>query len=335
VLRLVADACETKIAPAFGGGYCAAHNAMPFVSTPRLRVHYEEAGAGPEVFVFVHGNFASWRWWKPVLQRLPPGWRGIAPDLRGCGETSSDTTAEARASFAIPELAADLAAFVEALGLGAFHLVGHSLGGAVALQYALQHQARVRSLTLVAPAPPTGLSALREGTSTAARFLRRIDLDHRSSLAALQSSYRMQRALGTNRWILRRALAEMMPSAELDSAAAEELLADAARLSSDAVVGFLEALHRWNVEAELPALRVPSVILWGEKDTLVPRAALEKMARLLPAAEMVVWPDTGHSPQLERPDEFVALLASSRRGLLARRLRMMLGRAKRWYGAAL
>jgi len=270
-----------------------------------------------------------------VLQRLPPGWRGIAPDLRGCGETSSDTTAEARASFAIPELAADLAAFVEALGLGAFHLVGHSLGGAVALQYALQHQARVRSLTLVAPAPPTGLSALREGTSTAARFLRRIDLDHRSSLAALQSSYRMQRALGTNRWILRRALAEMMPSAELDSAAAEELLADAARLSSDAVVGFLEALHRWNVEAELPALRVPSVILWGEKDTLVPRAALEKMARLLPAAEMVVWPDTGHSPQLERPDEFVALLASSRRGLLARRLRMMLGRAKRWYGAAL
>jgi hypothetical protein len=59
------------------------------------------------------------------------------------------------------------------------------------------------------------------------------------------------------------------------------------------------------------------------------------MAQMLPAAELVVWPDTGHSPQLERPDEFIALLASSRRGLLARRLRMLLGRAKRWYGAAL
>jgi len=307
---------------------------MPFVSTPRLRVHYEEAGAGPEAFVFVHGNFASWRWWKPVLDKLPAGWRGIAPDLRGCGETGDGPDAT-RASFAIPELSADLGSFVDALDLGAVHLVGHSLGGAVALQYALQQQDRVRSLTLVAPAPPTGLSALREGTSTAARFLRRIDPDHRPSLAALQSSYRMHRALGTNRWILRRALAEMMPSAALDGAAAEALLADASRLSSDAVVGFLEALHRWNVEAELPGLRVPTVILWGEKDTLVPRAGLDKMSQMLPAAELVVWPDTGHSPQLERPDEFIALLASSRRGLLARRLRMLLGRAKRWYGAAL
>ncbi len=308
---------------------------MPFVSTPRLRVHYEEAGAGPEVYVFVHGNFASWRWWKPVLEKLPSGWRGVAPDLRGCGETTGDAADATRSAYAIPELSADLASFVDALGLGAFHLVGHSLGGAVALQYALQHQARVRSLTLVAPAPPTGLSALKEGTSTAARFLRRIDADHRPSLAALQSSYGMHRALGTNRWILRRALAEMMPSAALDGAAREALLADASRLSSDAVVGFLEALHRWNVEAELSRLRVPTVILWGEKDTLVPRAGLDKMARLLPAAELVVWPETGHSPQLERPDEFVALLASSRRGLLARRLRVLLERAKRWYGAAI
>jgi len=329
----IADIAE--IARGRRGRYCAAHNAMPFVSTPRLKIHYEEAGGGPEAFVFVHGNFASWRWWKPVLDKLPPGWRGVAPDLRGCGETAGDAADATRSSYAIPELAADLAAFVDALDLGAIHLVGHSLGGAVALQYALQHQARVRSLTLVAPAPPTGLSALREGTSTAARFLRRIDPDHRPSLAALQSSYRMHRALGTNRWILRRALAEMMPSAALDGPTAEALLADASRLSSDAVVGFLEALHRWNVEAELPGLRVPTVILWGEKDTLVPRAGLDKMAQMLPAAELVIWPDTGHSPQLERPDEFVALLASSRRGLLARRLRVLLERAKRWYGAAL
>jgi branched-chain amino acid transport system permease protein len=307
---------------------------MPFVSTSRLRVHYEEAGAGPELFVFVHGNFASWRWWKPILEKLPPGWHGVAPDLRGCGETSADADG-ARSAYAIPELAGDLAGFVDALGYGAFHLVGHSLGSAVALQFALQHEARVRSLTLVAPAPPTGLSALREGTSTAARFLRRIDPDHRPSLAALQSSYGMHRALGTNRWILRRALAEMMPSAALDGVAAEALLSDASRLSSEAVVGFLEALHRWNVEAELARLRVPTVILWGAKDTLIPRAGLEKMAQLLPAAELVVWPDTGHSPQLERPDAFVDLLVSSRRGLLARRLRMLLGRAKRWYGAAL
>ena len=308
---------------------------MPFVSTPRMRIHYEEAGAGPEKFVFVHGNFASWRWWKPVLERLPSDWHAFAPDLRGCGDNSADPPDDTRSAYAIPELADDLAAFVDAIPLRAFHLVGHSLGGAVALQYALSHESRVRSLVLVAPPPAAGLAGMREGTSSSARLLRRIDPDHQPSLDALHSGYRMHRALGTNRWVLRRALAEMMPGASLERAFAEALLADAARLRPDAVVGFLQALHRWNVEATLPSLGVPTVILWGEKDVLVPRAGLEKMARLLPCARLVVWPESGHSPQLERPDAFMTLLASSRQGLIARRLRLLIGRAKRWCAAAL
>jgi pimeloyl-ACP methyl ester carboxylesterase len=308
---------------------------MPFLETPRLRIHYEEAGSGPEVFVLVHGNFASWRWWKPVLERLPASWRAYAPDLRGCGENSGGAPDDDRSVYGIPQLAEDLAAFVDGLQLDAFHLVGHSLGGAVALQYALHHESRVRSLTLASPSPPTGLAGMREGTSTTARLLRRVDPDHTSSMDALRSSYRMHRSLGTNRWMLRRALPEMMPAASLDAAVTESLLADAARMSPDAVVGFLQALHRWNVEAELPGLRVPTVILWGAKDVLVPRAGLEKMAGLLPCGELVVWPDAGHSPQLERPDQFVALLAVSARRLFGKRWRLLLDRAKRWCAAAL
>jgi pimeloyl-ACP methyl ester carboxylesterase len=307
---------------------------MPFLDTPRLRIHYEEAGSGPEVYVLVHGNFASWRWWKPVLDRVRPGWRAYAPDLRGCGESSGGVSGQDRSVYGISQLADDLGGFVDALGLNAFHLVGHSLGGAVAVQYALNHQERVRSLTLAAPPPPSGLAAMREGTSTSARLLRRVDPDHRPSMAALHSSYRMHRSLGTNRWMLRRALAEMMPAAALEPGMAELLLADAARMSPDAVVGFLQALHRWNVESELPGLRVPTVIVWGARDVLVPRAALEKMAMLLASGELVVWPDAGHSPQLERPDQFVALVAASARRLLGKRLGMLLLRVKRWCAAA-
>jgi len=309
-------------------------NPMPFLDTPRLRIHYEEAGSGPEVFVLVHGNFASWRWWKPVLERLPTGWRAVAMDLRGCGETPGGTSDETRSAYDIPQLADDLAGFVDGLHLDAFHLVGHSLGGAVAIQYALHHQPRVRSLTLAAPPPPAGLAAMREGTSTSARLLRKIDPDHHASMSALRSSYRMQRALGTHRWMLRRALPEMMPAASLDSAVSESLLVDAARMSAEALVGFLQALHRWNVEAELPGLGVPTVILWGAGDVLVPRAGLEEMARLVPGGELVVWPDAGHSPQLERPDQFVALLVLSARQLRGKRLRLWLGRAKKWCAAA-
>ncbi len=290
--------------------------------------------SGSEVLVLVHGNFASWRWWKPVLERLPAGWRAVALDLRGCGENSGGAPEESTSAYHIPQLADDLAGFVDGLRLGAFHLVGHSLGGAVALQYALHHQPRVRSLTLAAPPPPTGLAAMREGTSSSARLLRSLDPGDSSSMAALRSSYRIQRALGTNRWMLRRALPEMMPAAVLDAALAASLLADAARMSPDAVVGFLQALHRWNVEAELPGLRVPTVVVWGARDVLVPRAGMEKMASLLPRGELVVWPEAGHSPQLERPDQFVALLAVSARQLLGKRLRLLLGRAKNWCAAA-
>ncbi len=126
----------------------------------------------------------------------------------------------------------------------------------------------------------------------------------------------------------------MMPAASLDPAVAESLLVDAARMSPDAVVGFLQALHRWNVVADLPGLGVPTTILWGARDVLVPRAGLEEMARLLPAGELVVWPDAGHSPQLERPDQFVALLAVSARRLLGKRLRLLLSRATKWCAAA-
>src|SRR5512141_2614386 len=127
---------------------------MPYVNTPGLKIHYEEAGAGPNVFVLVHGNFASWRWWRQLLDQLPPGYHAYAPDLRGCGDTVGGTSTEA---YGIAQLGDDLLEFVRALGLPSFHLVGHSLGGAVALQLALKHPEKVRTLTLVTPAPATGL----------------------------------------------------------------------------------------------------------------------------------------------------------------------------------
>jgi pimeloyl-ACP methyl ester carboxylesterase len=305
---------------------------MPFLDTPRLRIHYEEAGAGAEVFVLVHGNFGSWRWWKPVFERLRPGWRMFAPDLRGCGETPAGAPGDDRAAYGIGELAEDLAGFVDGLGLRAFQLVGHSLGGGVALQFALDRPSRVRSLMLLSPPPPAGLAGMRTGTSKSARLLRRIDPDHGPSMAALQSSYRLHRSLGIHRLMLRQALPEMMPAASLEPGMAEALLADAGRMSPDALVGFLQALHRWNVEAELHRLRVPTTILWGTGDVLVPRAGLEEMARLL-GGKLLVWPDVGHSPQLERPDRFVEVLAAEVRGLYRKRLRRWLARTTGWCAA--
>src|SRR5436305_2230741 len=218
---------------------------MPFVDLQDLRVHYEEAGSGRNVLVLVHGNFASSRWWRPVFERLPGGFRAYAVDLRGCGQTGSPS-----GGYAIPGLSGDLAGFVDALDLPAFDLVGHSLGGAVALDFSLRHEERVRSLALVAPSPAGGLAAMRNGNSPSARMLRSVPRDA-LSLFAMREAYRMHGAFGTKRMMLRDALAKMMPGATLDTAAFEALLDDAARLRPEAVVGFFQALDDWNVEEQL------------------------------------------------------------------------------------
>lgn len=275
---------------------------MPFLTPAHLTIHYELAGWGETALVLVHGNFASWRWWRPVLDRLPPGYRAFAPDLRGCGDTDRPPD-----GYTIEQLAADLADFTRALDLPPFHLVGHSLGGAVAMQFALDHPHRVQTLTLAAPSPAEGMPFLRSANSGPSPLPGLLDLGREASLATLDVLNRLWRSLDANRPVLRQALKQWMPALKYDDAF-EALVDDAARMAPEAVVGFVRALNAWNVQAELGRLNAPTLTLWGERDPLVPRAGLERTVAGLPRGRLVVWPDVGHAPQFEQPDRFARLL---------------------------
>ncbi len=267
---------------------------------------YVDAGGGPNVLVLLHGNFGSPLWWRPVLDRLPPGFRAIAPVLRGCAGRALGRAR--RGSVEITDLADDIFDLVQRLGLPRFHLVGHSLGGAVAMQLALDHPEAVRTVTLVASAPAAGLSAMREGKSPAARLLRMFDPDSGSSMGLLEMSFRMHSAFGTKRMMLKSALADLMPTAPDEGPMFEALVDDAVRMMPEAAVAYYKALHRWNVERELRRISMPTLVLACGKDAIVPRAALEKTAGLLPRGELVEWPHVGHSPMIESPDAFIELV---------------------------
>ena len=128
---------------------------MPVLHTADLDVHYIESGdpRGTPV-LFVHGNWGTSSWWEPLLGRLPAGYRGLAYDVRGRGRTVGPDS-----SYAIDALAADLLAFATAAGAERFHLVGHSLGTAIAMQAALDAPDRIRSLAAIAPAWVDGMPA--------------------------------------------------------------------------------------------------------------------------------------------------------------------------------
>lgn len=136
------------------------------VDTPRLSVQIlERAGDDPatptdRTVVLLHGNVSSALFWQELMQDLPADLRVIAIDLRGFGGTEHSPIDATRG---VRDFSDDVFATLDALGIPTAHLVGWSMGGGVAMQYALDHP--VESLTLQAPVSPYGFGGTRrDGT---------------------------------------------------------------------------------------------------------------------------------------------------------------------------
>ena len=268
---------------------------MPFIDTPNICMHYETGGQGRKILLLLHGNFASWRWWQPALKHLSGHYRIFAPDMRGCGDSEHP-----KDGYNIAQHVNDLKQFVDALQLRRLHLVGHSLGGCVALEFALAHSAYVKSLTLVAPAPAEGQSVLRK-MHGGNGFMANPDTVRRTFL--------WFEVWGLNRKIMDVALNKMIPThtSDIDF---KRLVDDAVHMSTDAVVGHMRSLGEWDVRAQLSRLKLPVLVMGGENDHMIAAPGLQNLAANLPNGRAIIWPKVGHSPQLERPVRFTKILVT-------------------------
>ncbi|NTU84572.1 MAG: alpha/beta hydrolase [Chloroflexales bacterium] len=130
------------------------------VDTPRLRQHVRFSG--PEngfPVVFVHGNNSSSTFWEERMLDLAEDLRGIAPDLRGYGDSEFKPV---NATRGCGDFADDILALADTLGLERFHVVGHSLGGAVVWALLAAAPGRLRSVTQVAPGSPYGFGGTKD-----------------------------------------------------------------------------------------------------------------------------------------------------------------------------
>lgn len=136
------------------------------VVTPRLTQHILTTASGGEgsglgvddevqAVMMIHGNCSSATFWEQAMIDLPDGFVGVAPDLRGYGETDPEPIDATRG---LDDVAADLVALADALELDSFHVAGHSMGGNVAMKLAIMAPLRIRSMTLVATGSPYGYS---------------------------------------------------------------------------------------------------------------------------------------------------------------------------------
>src|SRR5918994_2826502 len=136
------------------------------VATPRLETHV--LTSGPEdglPVLFLHGNASSSRFFEETLAALASlsRYRGLAPDLRGYGDSE---TRPLDATRGLSDFSDDLQDLAQALGLEEFHLVGWSAGGSVAMQFTMDHPSMVASLVLVDPMSPYGFGGTKEDGGT-------------------------------------------------------------------------------------------------------------------------------------------------------------------------
>ncbi len=262
-----------------------------------FRTHYLTGGEGPPL-VLLHGHgesSGSWRWVLPTLARTH---RVYAPDTPGAGGTAKISSVHSTP----PSFYSDfLAAFLDTLGLERVALVGNSHGGNIALRLALAAPDRVTSLGLV------DSSGLGREINPA---LMALTLPGSADAAAAWLST----PLGAPQWVLMLAsLAFTHPLLAPPSWLAQQYLLAQTPGHLQGVVACLRgelglAGQREVVLDELPRLMMPTLVVWGTNDMIVPSCHARAAAARIKDCRLVMIPNCGHLPQVERPDMFVTAL---------------------------
>jgi pimeloyl-ACP methyl ester carboxylesterase len=260
------------------------------------RVAYAEAGSGP-VLLLIHGMGGTLENWQVVIELLAREHTVIAPDLPGHG-----SSAPGAGDYSIGALAAGLRDLLVALGHDRATLVGHSLGGGIAMQFAYQFPEVAERMVLVSSG---GLG------SEVSRVLRAAALPGANLFIAATAApgrvagSAIARGLGAVGLQPKPDLAEV-GRAYASLADPEHREAFLATLRS--VVG--TGGQRVNAADRLYLTEgVPVLIIWGERDPIIPVRHGEDACRAMPGSRLEIFDGAGHMPQLEEPGRFVAVVS--------------------------
>ncbi len=252
---------------------------MVSVNTTALQV--SERGEGDPALVFLHYFGGSGRSWDGVIDLLGGDYRCIAPDLRGFGQSAAPSD-----GYTLDDYAKDIAGLVVALGVRRYVLVGHSMGGKVALALAALQPPGLSAVVLIAPSPPTPEPIADE---------------QRARLLASRGS----------REAAERTAAELTVRALL-AASLDRFVEDQLRSSPRAWSAWLERGSRVDISARMPRISVPVCVLVGEEDPAIPPDLLEQeVSGGIDGARLELVPEVGHLIPLDAPGAVAHLIRRS------------------------
>lgn len=249
---------------------------MPYVTNRGARIYWEEQGSGPPVLLIMGLSFTLEMWFR-VVPHLVNSYRVLLFDNRGIGK--SDVPA---GPYTIPVLASDAVAVLEAAGVAAAHVIGASMGGMIAQELALRYPERVRSL-LLGCTSYSGLFAkwpnFRKGPSNLGWF--------RAS--------RLQRE---------RDMRTLLYAADTLNELIEEDIGVrlGCKWTYKGVLSQLAGILLWSSYRRLPSIKVPTLVVHGAEDHLIPPQNGKVVASRIPGARFELLPNAGHVFVTDQPE---------------------------------
>jgi pimeloyl-ACP methyl ester carboxylesterase len=281
------------------------------VRVGEIEIEVEEAGEGERPFVLLHGFTGSRDDFRDVFGELSRHGRTVVPDQRGHGGSTNTGNPE---GYTLECLVADLAGLLDALAIERCDLLGHSMGGMVAMRFALAHPARVASLVLMDTAPASIDGVPKPVRDAGAKIARE---------QGMETLYQLLRARATSDPALPASMRRVIEAAGPE-AFFERVRRKLLAMDPEAFASLLTVLaEHEGVEHRLGEIRCPATVIVGAEDTafLAPSA---QMAASIPGAHHVVIPDAAHSPQIENREAWLAAvtahLSRAREGPAARTL---------------
>ena len=249
-----------------------------------VRLHYAERGDREgEAIIFLHGYSDSWFSFSRVLPLLSPEYHAFALTQRGHGDSDKP-----ECCYTPDDFAADVDAFMDAVGIEEATLIGASTGALFAERVALSHTHRISRLVLIGAQTPANEAIL--GLVEEVRGLE--DPVPPEFVRGFQQS----------------TVHQPVPQGFLDTVVSESLKLPARVWRDYLEQAVLSIDHDYVLE--LREIGVPTLILWGEQDPLFPREEQERLAAAIPVATLKVYPKTGHAVHWDRPEQVVHDLES-------------------------
>tara|TARA_R110001606_G_scaffold47570_1_gene121214 strand:- start:42191 stop:43018 length:828 start_codon:yes stop_codon:yes gene_type:complete len=252
-----------------------------------LDTNYHEAGEGYPI-VLLHGSgpgVSAWTNWKRVMPALADGYRVIAPDLAGFGYT------ERRDDFSydIKHWGKHLLAFLDAIGIEKCHVVGNSFGGSLALATAARFSERFSRLCLMGT--PCDKFEMTEGLRAGWYYTPSLD-----NMRKVMMNFPCDTSIITDDLVEERYQTSLIPGAQ---EGLQKLLAKPSEDGPTILSGMPEKV--------VSGITLPTLVLHGREDRVIPVEMGLKIARAMPNAEMHMFGQCGHWVQAERFDDFVHL----------------------------